>query len=372
VTLQQELAELLYRCRAAVIADWRRQVRSLPSARNLDTPTLTDHVPRLLDELVAALRAPNEEAADTALDAGSSVAHGLQRADNAFDIEEVVAEYNILRGCIHTLAERHGLMITGKCFQTLNAVLNAAVGQALRTYTTRRALEIQHRREDYLAFVAHDLRTPLNAIALASKFLSRSLPATTAPEATRMVGTLARNVQHLERLVARVIEENSHLQSESGIRLERREAQLWPLVEALLEDIQPVAGKAGTRLLNDVPDELVVYADAELLRRVIQNLLANAIKFSPGGTVSVNAHLVDARGTVECAITDNGAGIAPDRIAKIFDKGETNTESEGGLGLGLAIVKTLVEAHGGEVSVDSAPGRGSRFRFQLPARDSRI
>ncbi len=366
----QELAELLHRCRAAVIADWRRQVRVLPSARNLDTPTLTDHVPWLVDELVAALRAPNAERAETALDGGSSVAHGLQRANHAFDIEEVVAEYNILRGCIHTLAEHHGLTISGECFHTLNAVLNAAVGQALRTYATRRALEIQHRREDYLAFVAHDLRTPLNAIALASKFLSRCLPATIAPEATRMVGILMRNVQHLERLVARVIEENSHLQSESGIRLERREAQLWPLVEALLEDVQPLAAKAGTRLLNEVPDDLMVYADAELLRRVIQNLLANAIKFTPGGTVTVSAQLVDAAGTVECAITDDGPGIAPERIGKIFDKGETETEGEGGLGLGLAIVKTLVEAHAGKVSVESAPGQGSRFRFQLPARTS--
>jgi signal transduction histidine kinase len=368
VTLQEELAELLHRWRGAVIADWGRQVRMLPSARNLDTPTLTDHVPWLLDELVAALRVPNPGEGQAALDAGSSMAHGLQRATHAFDIDEVVAEYNILRGCIHALAERHGLTISGKCFHTLNAVLSDAVGQALRTYMTQRALEIQHRREDYLAFVAHDLRTPLNAIALASKFLSRSLPPTIAPEATRMMNTLVRNVQHLERLVARVIEENSHLQTESGIRLERREAQLWPLVEALLEDLLPVAARAGTKLLNDVPDDLNVYADAELLRRVIQNLLANAIKFTPGGTVKVHARSLDPDGTVECAVIDDGTGISQDRIGKIFDKGETETETEGGLGLGLAIVKTFVEAHGGSVAVDSEPGVGSRFRFRLPAR----
>jgi signal transduction histidine kinase len=369
VNSQQELADLIHRCRAAVIADWAQQVRILPSARNLDTPTLTDHVPWLLDELVTALRIAAELPGDPLLDTGSSMAHGLQRATHAFDIEEVVAEYDILRGCIHALAERHGLAMCGPCFHTFNRVLNAAVGQALRTYVTQRALEVQRRREDYLAFVAHDLRTPLNAIALATKFLSRSLPDVTTPAATRMLQILLRNVEHLEHLVARVIDENSHLRTESGIRLERRELQFWPLVELLLEDLKPVADKAGTRLANEVADDLTVYADAELLRRILQNLLSNAIHFTPRGVVTVTARALPD-GSRECTVIDTGAGIAPERIAKIFDKGETDTEGQGGLGLGLAIVKTFVEAHGGSIEVDSVTGSGSRFVFLLPARAS--
>src|SRR4029077_18067178 len=98
-------------------------------------------------------------------------AHGLQRLENGFDIEEVVAEYNILRGCIHDLADVNGLNLQGKPFHIINRVFDHAIGAALQTYATQRALEVQRRREEYLAFVAHDLRTPLNAISLATKVL---------------------------------------------------------------------------------------------------------------------------------------------------------------------------------------------------------
>ncbi len=87
------------------------------------------------------------------------------------DIEEVVAEYNILRGCIHDLADENGLTLQGKPFYIINLVFDHAIGVALETYATQRALDVQRRREEYLAFVAHDLRTPLNAISLAGRVL---------------------------------------------------------------------------------------------------------------------------------------------------------------------------------------------------------
>ena len=175
-------------------------------------------------------------------------------------------------------------------------------------------------------------------------------------------------MQHLEALVDKVLEENTNIQTEIGIKLERREFDLWPLVEALIHDLHPVAGTASTQLINKVPDDLVVYADASLLRRVFQNLIANAIKYTPRGEVVIGARETGAEGAVECWVSDNGAGIPEDRLEKIFDKGETDPEKEGGTGLGLAIVKTFVEAHGGKVTVESKEGVGSTFRFTLPGR----
>src|SRR4029079_1412003 len=138
-----------------------------------------------------------------------------------------------------------------------------------------------------LAFVAHDLRTPLNAISLAGRILEMTLPPHGSPEAARMFKALRRSVQQLETLVNNVLEENTNLQTEIGIRLERRELDLWPLVEALIHDLHPVAGTASTQLINNVPDDLVVYADASLLRRVFQNLIANAIKYTPRGSITI-------------------------------------------------------------------------------------
>jgi signal transduction histidine kinase len=213
----------------------------------------------------------------------------------------------------------------------------------------------------------------LNAISLATSVLELSVPARSAGAAhVQMFKTLRRNVQHLAALVGKVLEENTGLLSELGIKLERRTFDLWPLVEALVHDLQPVAHAASTRLVNQVPDDLAVYADAGLLRRVFQNVIANAIAYTPRGEVVIGARQSDAVGTFECWVSDNGAGIPQERLQKVFDKSETGSGKEGGWGLGLAIVKTFVEAHDGSVSVESEEGLGSTFRFTLPPRQSAV
>ena len=367
------LAALIEREREPLLTKWRAQVCQLPSARGLDEPTLTDHVPSLLDELVAALRTNSEETITEALLEGSPPAHGLQRVRDGYDIEEVVSEYNVLRGCIHDLVDDRALSLQGKAFQILNRVFDGAIGAAVQAFATQRALEVQARREEYLAFVAHDLRTPLSAISLAGRVLELTHPALeTSTEAVRMFKALRRNVQHLEKLVGKVLEENSNLRTEIGMRLERREIDLWSLVEGLVHDLHPVAGTDSTRLLSRVPDDMTVYADAGALKRVFQNLIANAIKFTPRGEIVIGAHEPDGDGAIECFVSDNGAGISMELIEKVFDKGETGNENEAGtglgLGLGLAIVKSIVEAHGGTVTVESTLGAGSTFRFSLPKR----
>lgn len=362
-----KLAGLILQKRDGLLARWRQQVKELPSAQNLDVPTLNDHIPGLLDELVSALHSRSDQTIPEALVEGSPPAHGLQRLQEAFDLEEVVAEYNILRGCIHDVAESNGLILHGESFHILNRVLDQAIGLAVQTYATQRALEVQKRREEYLAFIAHDLRTPLNAIALATKVLELTYREPTArAETGRMLKTLARNVQHLQRLVEKIIEENTNLRTETGVKLERRDFDLWPLVEALIHDLRPVAGTGSTQLINKVPQNMVVYADASLLRRVFQNLIANAIKYTPRGKVRIGALELRDQGVVECWVSDNGAGIPEDLLEKVFEELETDSKNEGGLGLGLAIVKTFIEAHGGRVSVESKQGFGSKFQFTLP------
>jgi signal transduction histidine kinase len=364
-----QLAVLITREREALLSRWRQQVRQLPSARHLDVLTLNDHIPSLLDELAVAFRTRADQTIAEALGTGSPPVHGLQRLQAEFDIEEVVAEYNILRACIHDLAEENGLPMQGKPFHVLNRVLDHAIGLALQTYATQRALEVRQRREEYLAFVAHDLRTPLSAISLAGRVLEATIT-TRSPETTHMLKALRRSVQQLEGLVAKVLEENTNLETEAGVKLERRELDLWPFVEALIHDLHPVAGTNSTRLINQVPDDLVVYADAGLLRRIFQNLIANAIKYTPRGEVLIGAEQRDAEDAVICWVRDDGDGISGELLHKIFDKGETDPESAGGTGLGLAIVKTFTEAHGGKVAVESKPGTGSTFQFWLPTRAS--
>jgi len=367
LTALQTLARLVKQDRDALLVRWRLQVRELPSARHLDIPTLNDHIPSLLDELATALESNPQQTIPETLAEASPPAHGLQRLKDAFDIEEVVAEYNILRGCIHDLATEHGVNLQGQPFHVINRVFDHAIGQALQTYATQRALEVQQRREEYLAFVVHDLRTPLFAISLTGRVLERTLPKLAlGDDAARMLKSLRRNVQQLEGLVRKVLEENTNLQTDSGVRLERRWFDLWPMVEALLDDLHAVATTARTQVLNRVPDDLVLFADAGLLRRVFQNLIGNAIKFTPGGEVIVGAQVSESQAMVECWVSDNGPGIDAEMLDKVFDKGESGAEGDATAGLGLAIVKTFIEAHGGSVAVQSEAGLGSTFRFTLP------
>ncbi|MEY2561898.1 MAG: hypothetical protein QOH88_91 [Verrucomicrobiota bacterium] len=361
------LAALIGQERDALLSSWRQQVRELPSARNLDVPVLNDHIPLFLEELVAALRTDPLQTIPEALVEASPPAHGLQRLQEAFDIQEVVAEYNILRGCIHDLADKNGLILQGEPFHVLNRVFDQAIGLALQTYATHQALEVQKRREEYLAFVAHDLRTPLNAISLATRVLEVSFEERTArAETAQMLKSLGRNVQQLHLLVEKIIEENTNLRTETGVKLERRHFDLWPVVQALIHDLRPVAGTGSTQLLNKVPHHLTIFADASLMRRIFQNLIANAIKHTPRGKVIIGARALDTEEGVECWVSDNGVGFPQAQLERVFDELEPGSAEAGGLGLGLAIVKTFVEAHGGRVRVESKEGSGSKFYFTVP------
>jgi two-component system phosphate regulon sensor histidine kinase PhoR len=362
------LADVIQREQDALLLQWRQQVRALPSAHDLDVPTLNDHIPGLLDELVCALKSKSDETIAEALVDGSPPAHGLQRLKDGFDLEEVVAEYNILRGSIHDLATRQGLSLQGAPFHILNRVLDGAIGAAVQTYATQRAVDVQQRREEYLAFVMHDLRTPLSAIALAANVLERTLrPGEEHAETARMFNALRRNVRQLETLVTKVMEENTNLQTEVGVKLERRHLDLWPLVEALIHDVHPIAGTSSTQLVNAVPEDLTIFADASLLRRVLQNLIANAISYTPRGTIVIGAGNGSSDGAVECWVSDDGAGIPAAMVDNVFEKFESDPQKDTGSGLGLAIVKTFVEGHGGVITVDSREGQGATFRFTLPA-----
>ena len=373
LTTLQTLADRIRNDRDALLLSWRVQVRLLPSASQLDIPTLNDHIPDLLAELVLALQTNPEQTIPEALADASPTAHGLQRLIDAFDIEEVVAEYNILRGCIHDLATEHRIDLQGRPFHVINRIFDCAIGRAVQTFAAQQAQDVQHRREEYLSFVAHDLRTPLFAISLTGRSLERSLTGQVlGADAQRILKSMRRNVQQLQDLIGKVLEENSNLLTDSGVKLERRRFDLWPLVEALLDDLETVSAAAQTKVLNQVPDDLLVFADARLLRRVFQNLISNAIRFSPGGEVIVGARAAETPGTIECWVSYNGQGMATELLETVFDKGESGGDdgSGSGLGLGLAIVKTFVEAHDGTVGVDSEVGQGWRFHFTLPLQAS--
>jgi two-component system phosphate regulon sensor histidine kinase PhoR len=360
------LAAVIRSERGTLLSRWREQVRKLPSARHLDVPALNDRIPALLDDLAAAFESACGDNRELLL-ADSPPIHGRQRYEAEFDIVEVVAEYGILRACIYDLAEENGLSLCGDFFHILNRLFDEAIGLAVQTFATRQALAVQQLRDEHLAFFAHDLRSPLQAISIAAEVLESSYSGQADPaDVSRMFGTLRCSVQTLRTLIQNAMSESGHVRN--GIKLERREFELRSLVEAVMHDLFPVARTAGTEIVNEVAEGFMVYADASLLRRVLQNVFSNAMAYTARGEVVIGARPTGAHGGFECWVSDNGAGIPAERLKRIFDKHETNPERGDGAGLGLAIVKTFVEAHGGEVSIESELGKGSTVRFTLPGK----
>jgi len=137
----------------------------------------------------------------------------------------------------------------------------------------------------------------------------------------------------------------------------------------ILEILNPNANAKNITINYSAADLLNVFADIDMLKTILRNLLSNAIKFTHNnGTININAE--ENSGNVTISVSDNGIGIAPDNLTKLFDISQiqttTGTAEEKGTGLGLLLCKEFVEKHGGKIWVESEVGMGSNFKFTIP------
>ena len=356
---------LIKQQRDELLAKWRQKVWQLPGAENLDTPTINDQVPELLDSLAAALKSANEQQEINAI----SAEHGLLRWQAGFDITEVVAEYNILRQCLQDTAEDNGILLLGKPLHIVNNIFDDAIGKAAKAFETMMTIELQHRHDEHMAFLLHDLRTPLEALSLATTLLERSLPGDQTNSAVSSALSVLRG--NINRLTARV---RHVLSTASGFgksfQTEFVMLNLRGQADKVVRDLALLAASVETEVRNDIDERLEVFSDEILLAQILQNLVANALKFTSKGIIELGAREIQDGQAVECWIKDSGQGIPATKIDKVFERFETGSEpGQGGMGLGLAIVKELVELHKGEIHVHSEVGKGSTFTFVLPSRE---
>ncbi len=224
---------------------------------------------------------------------------------------------------------------------------------------------VEQVRRDFVANVSHELRTPLASI----KSVIETLQAGALKDETVAEDFLARADLEVDRL-AQMVEELLELSRiESGeVPLSRELVDIGAVVTRAVERLRPQAEKQQLRLTAVTAPVLPpVTGDAERLERVVINLIHNALKFTPaGGSIDVRIDVSDGKMTVQ--VSDTGAGIAPEDLPRVFErfyKADRSRQS-GGTGLGLAVVKHTVEAHGGTVTVQSQPGKGSIFAFSIP------
>lgn len=231
--------------------------------------------------------------------------------------------------------------------------------------------ELERMKTEFLQNISHELRTPLTPIKGYAELLNaRELP---SDKTKRFAGGILESTERLERIVGLLVD---FADMESGRLAPRsRPVDLGSLIGALAREWGARSDKH--RLITDIDPELPrVSGDERLLRRSLEEILDNAIKFSPeGGTIRLEARspggLFGDVPVVEIAVTDEGIGIPSEDLPYVFadfrqaDSSETRTY--GGLGLGLAFVQRIVDAHRGEVAVESDQARGTRLTIRLPA-----
>ena len=225
-------------------------------------------------------------------------------------------------------------------------------------------------RREFVANISHELRTPVTSLHLLADTLSgKTLKDREFSE--ELIGKIRAQVDLLHQLTDELMDLALIESGQAPIKL--IETRAVELANEAVEPLRPQLERKGIALTLQVPDDLIVLADPQAIRKVLGNLIHNAIKFTnSGGRIAVRAL---AHGeNVEFAIEDNGCGIAAKDLPRIFerfykaDRARARQPGElRGTGLGLAIAKHMVEAHGGQIRAESVEGQGATFYFTLPA-----
>ena len=233
---------------------------------------------------------------------------------------------------------------------------------SLRDVTERRKAE--QRRLDFYSIVAHDVRSPLSAMLLRTDLLLQGTRGELAPTVTADVRKVQGGIHSLMRMINDFLDLAQF--EGSSYRLNEQEIDFCWIVQSTIDDLRPLADARKISLNHTLPPRPVtLHGDSRRLAQVLNNLVDNAIKFSlTGGDVTVKVALNGDHVLVR--VEDTGGGIPPEELPTLWDRYVRGRTSAPGTGLGLLIVKEIVEAHRGEVGVDSELGKGSVFWFRLP------
>ncbi|HEY4397748.1 MAG TPA: ATP-binding protein [Acidimicrobiia bacterium] len=339
---------------------------STPSSAAPD-PTAAAPVPAA--PTVPASAAPRDAGSSEtsrALDATSRRSAGAPSLGSA--IAGAVTEPSTLVGAL-TLALGFGVVVGAAPYlpryRRRQRELLAQWAQASeREHTVAARLsQADQQKSEFLALVSHELRTPLTAVKGFVDTVLLHWEGLADERRRELLIRASSNADELGRLVRQLMEFG---RTESGpIEIAPDKLDVAAAVDLALLGIAPVT--AGHRMEVDVPAGLVVDADADAFNHVLVNLLTNAVKFSPAGSVV----LVGARRAgdeVAVSVTDQGTGVAPEEKERIFDRfyQSRNGSHARGTGIGLTIAQRFIAQHGGRIWVDSEPGTGAKFTFTMP------
>jgi signal transduction histidine kinase len=227
-----------------------------------------------------------------------------------------------------------------------------------------RAVESQDRMRRFIADASHELRTPLTSIRGLAEYGLQQGREADPEELLRLMGLIAREGGRMGRLVDDLL---LLARFDAGRALERRPVDLASIAAEAVQQARIVA--AGRPITLEAAEPVIVDADTERLRQIIDNLIGNALQHTPAGT-PVTVTVSSEPGSARLTVADRGPGMTQEQAAHVFERfyrtDDARARARGGAGLGLAIAASLAAAHGGELTIDTEPGHGAAFHLRLP------
>lgn len=303
---------------------------------------------------------------------------GLQTAGGE-NLCRIACPLQTQRNVAHPMAE--GWMTTRdgrrRYLQTRYSPTRGVDGAFLGAIANVRDITLQRNESEqqltFVSVISHELKTPVAIIKGYASTLARPDARWDAETINQGLGVIEEEADRLDDLITNLLDV-SRLQAGS-LQLVFAPFELPPLVERVVKGLAATAGEQFTWELRFAPTFPLIYGDEARLRMVLTNLLTNAIKYSPnGGTIRIGGWAEDDRALVYVA--DQGIGIAPEDQERVFDRfvrvDNLSTRATQGVGLGLFLARAIVDAHGGNLTVESLPGRGARFVMRLPTRPRQL
>ncbi len=294
-------------------------------------------------------------------------------------ISSIISDQVLIETLASILNQREGksewvtqeIQAGARALRAISAPATGPQGDIMGTVTVLEDItpfkQLDQMKTDFVNMVAHELRSPLVSIRQLQSVILEGL---TGPLNEKQKDYISRGMNKIDALLGLINDLLDIAKIEAGKYVQRRvPTDLARLIQEAITLLDPRAKKQGITITSEFHDLKPVQADPKNMEEVLNNLLTNAINYSPnGGTVAVRAAGLGE--FMEIEISDTGVGIPEEELPKIFDKfyrvKHPETRKVIGTGLGLAIVKSVIEAHNGTIEVESTPGKGSTFRIRLP------
>ena len=351
-------AQRMLALRETVLSEWESRLRAtVDEAASLPHPILINTFPTLYDNIAEAISPgyPRKSVNDTNTVASE---HGGERARvTNYSHQAVIAEYQLLRWTILDVLNRNGVTLDSNEFFTINSALDDCIQQSANAFVLAQSAL----RERFIVTITHDLRNPLQVINSAAELLLHVDDLSRIRDlATRIIG----NSQRMDRMIQDLLDVTVF---QNGERLNLHLSN-FDIMEVVKEVQDQLSETCGTRL-QIFGNTVVGWWDRDAMKRVLENLLDNALKYGDPNA-SIRVQIIYNHDRMLLSVHNEGEAIPQDELESIFQvfrRAEAAKEGEKrGWGIGLPYVRSVAESHGGSVQIDSAPERGTTLGVDMP------